>query len=115
MQATIEYEPVVKKLLEKSEQGRLNWEKSRYGGFYCEIEGRYTFRSNETDNGYQLTMKDSEQDVIFSVTGEQAVVYDDPKKEELFNMLRDIFELARKKALNVDEKIATATGLLDRI
>jgi hypothetical protein len=30
-------------------------------------------------------------------------------------MLRDLYELARNKALNVDEKLATATGLLDRI
>jgi len=114
MQATIEYEPIVMKLLEKSEQGRLNWERGM-GGFFCKIERQYTFASTETDDGYELTMVDSAGDVIFSITGERAIVYDDPKKEELFNMLRDIYELARKKALNVDEKIATATGLLDKI
>jgi hypothetical protein len=116
MQATVEYEPIVKKLLEKSEQGRLNWEKSPLGGFFCEIEGEYTFESKRIEDGYELTMDDSGGDVIFSsISGEEAIVYDDPKKEELFNMLRDLYEFARKKALNVDEKIATATGLLDRI
>ena len=115
MQATIEYEPVVTKLLEKSQQGRLNWEKRGWREFACEIEGQYTFASTETEDGYGLTMKDSFGDVIFSISSEEAIVYDDPKKEELFNMLRDLHELARKKALNVDEKIATATGLLDKI
>jgi hypothetical protein len=60
-------------------------------------------------------MLDSEGNELFSITGEEAVLYGDPKKEELFNMLRDIFELARKKAFKVDEKIATAAGLLDKV
>jgi hypothetical protein len=115
MQATIEYEPVVTKLLEKSQQGRLDWGKQGRGEFVCEIDGQYKFTSRLTDDGYGLTMRDSEGDVIFSVAGEEAVLYDDPKKEELFNMLRDIYELARKKALNVDKKIATAAVLLDKV
>jgi hypothetical protein len=138
MQATVEYEPIVRKLLEKSEQGRLSWEKGelpidvfsnssyvRFAGvtliqprpkiFHCAVEGRYIFQSRKTDQGYQLTMLDSDGNELFSITGEEAVVYDDPEKEKLFGMLRDIFELARKKALNVDEKIATAAGLLDKV
>jgi hypothetical protein len=130
MQATVEYEPLVKKLLEKSEQGRLNWEKiePRVGPylpvegiepdppyFACALEGQAFFQSRRTDQGYQLIMKDQKGNELFSITGEEAVLYDDPKEEELFKMLRDIYELARKKALNVNEKIATAVGLLDRI
>lgn len=138
MLATVDYEPIVKKLLEKSEQGRLNWEEgdlpvdkfinssyTQFAGvtvikprpkvFHCTVEGRYVFQSRRTDQGYQLTMLDSEGNELFSISGEDAVLYDDPKKEVLFNMLRDIFELARKKALNVDEKLATATGLLDKV
>ncbi|MGA3165317.1 MAG: hypothetical protein ABSF14_04280 [Terriglobia bacterium] len=115
MQATVEYEPIVRKLLEKSEEGRLNWEKKRWGGFSCTIEEQYTFNAVKTADGYQLTMMDSQGDEMFSIAGEEAVVYDDPKKEELFTTLRDLYELARKKALNVDEKIATAAGLLDKV
>ena len=130
MQTTIEYEPIIRKLLEKSEQGRLNWVEARrreetHGMilgpveppiyFTCTVEGQYTFDSERTDEGYKLTIKDSGGVEFFSITGEQAVVYDDPKKEELFNMLRDLYELARNKALNVDEKLATATVLLDKI
>jgi hypothetical protein len=136
MQATVEYEPIVKKLLEKSEQGRLNWERGelpadslgltplRWGPmqpqprptiFHCEIEGRYTFQLRKIDQGYELVMLDSDGQEMFSIMGESAVVYDDPAKQELFEMLRSIFELARKKALNVDEQIAAATTLLDKI
>jgi hypothetical protein len=115
MQATIDYEPVITKLLEKSRQGRLNWEKGEWREFVCKIEGQYTFASKRTDEGYALTMRDSEGNVILSISGEQAVVYDDPKKEELFNMLRDLHVLARKKALNIDEKLASAALLLDNI
>ena len=130
MQPTIEYEPLVRKLLEKSQQGRLNWEEARrreetHGMllgpveppiyFTCTVEDQYTFESEKTDEGYKLTIKDSEGVEFFSITGEEAIVYDDPKKEELFNMLRDLYELARYKALSVDEKLATATGLLDKV
>ncbi len=117
MEATVDYEPVVAKLLEKSQQGRLNWERgfSRRASFTCAIEGGFTFESEKGDDGYQLTMKDPEGNEIFSITGEEAVVYDHPKKEELFNTLREIYDLARKKALNIDEKLATAAGLLDKV
>jgi hypothetical protein len=115
MQATVAYEPFVRKLLEKSEQGRLNWEKNRFGGFGCSIDGQYTFKAARTDEGFRLSMMDSEGDEMFSVSAEEAIVYDDPEKENLFRMLRDLYELARKKALNVDEKIATAAGLLDKV
>ena len=131
MQATVAYEPFVKKLLEKSEQGRLNWVERRRPEvdshamllgrvdsltyFTCTVEGEYTFESERTDEGYKLTIKDSKGVEFFSITGEQAIVYDDPKKEELFSMLRDLYELARNKALNVDEKLATAAVLLDKI
>jgi len=115
MEATIDYEPIVTKLLEKSREGRLNWEKDPLGQFACRIEGEYVFTSKTTEDGYGLTMEDSEGNVIFSITAEQDVVFAEPKQEELFNMLRDIYQLARKKALNVDEKIATAAGLLDRV
>jgi hypothetical protein len=115
MQATIEYEPIVAKLLEKSQQGRLNWEKRGWAEFACAIERQYRFTSTATSDGYELKMEDSEGNVIFSITGEQAVVYDDPKKEEVFNTLRDLYQLARKKALNIDEKLASAAVFLDSI
>lgn len=115
MQATVEYEPIVKKLLEKSEQRRLNWERTGWGTFRCTIEGQYTFSAGKTDGRYRLSMEDSQGDEMFSIAGEEAVVYDDPEKEKLYGTLRDLYELARKKALNVDEKIATAAGLLDKI
>jgi hypothetical protein len=115
MQATIEYEPIIRKLLEKSEQGRLNWEKTGWGSFRCTLEGQYTFNARKTDDGFRLSMDDSQGDEMFSIIAEEAVVYDDPEKEKLYSTLRDLYELARKKALNVDEKIAIAAGLLDKI
>jgi len=120
MQATVEYEPVVTKLLEKSRQGRVNWErrgvKNGWRQFECTIEGQYTFSLARTDDeGYELAMRDSERDIIFSVKSGSAIVYRDAKEAELASTLRDLYELVRKRALNVDEKIATATGLLDRI
>src|ERR1017187_626830 len=106
MQATVEYEPIVRKLLEKSEQGRLNWEKGELpvdvfsidfppfvGGvviqprprvFHCRVEGQYIFQSRRIDQGYQLTMLDSDGNELFSITSEEAVLFDEPKKEEVF-------------------------------
>ncbi len=112
MPAVLDYEPIIRKLLEKSEEGRLAWEKRNWP-FVCTIDGQYTFEVARDGDTYSLTMKDSMGEDIFSVSREQEVVYREPKDKELLGMLRDLYELARRKALNVDEKLATVSALLD--
>lgn len=114
MPAALDYEPIITKLIEKSEQGRLAWEK-RDWPFVCTVDDQYTFESARDGDTYHLTMKDKAGEVIFTVSAEEEVVFRNREKMELLKKLRDVYELARRKAFNVDEKLASVSTLLDRI
>ncbi len=59
-------------------------------------------------------MKDSGGDLIFQIDAHAQIVFDDPEKEAMFSLLRDLFELARRKALAVEQKLAEVSALLDK-
>ena len=64
---------------------------------------------------YYLTMFDAEGNEIFTASAEEEVVYDDTEKSEFVQKLARLFELARRKALDVVKKLSTAEKILDRI
>ncbi len=116
MPSVLDYEPIITKLLEKSEQGRLKWEKPRFSTYFeCTIDEQYRFKTERSGDGYLLRMEDKDGAEIFTVTAEEQVVFKSGEEEKLFEKIRDIHELARRKALNVDEKLATVTSLLDKV
>lgn len=118
--APVDYDPIIERLLEKSEEGRVPWEKGRYDGwFVCILEvgpGRvYTFQIEKAEDTFTLRMKDADGNEIFSVSAQEEVVFGPWEKQLLFNRLRDIFELARRKGLSVDQKLSEVASLLDAI
>jgi len=60
-------------------------------------------------------MFDAEENEIFAASAEEEVVYNDTEKSELVQKLARLFELARRKALDVVKKLSTAEKILDRI
>ena len=114
MQSTLEYAPVIEKLLDKSKQGRLPWETAHYRYFRCTLD-QYTFGISQTDSGYILNMQDSAHNEIFSLSAQDEVLFPSPEKERLYNELSELYELARRKALKVDEKLAGVSALLDKV
>jgi hypothetical protein len=114
MPSTLEYLPVIEKLLGKSRQGRLPWETAHYRQFRCTLD-QYTFAVSQTDSGYSLNMLDSDQNEIFSINVQDEVLFMKPENETLYNELTELYELARRKALKVDEKLAGVSALLDRV
>ncbi len=117
----LEYNAIIEKLLEKTRAGRVPWED--YGGneFRCDLSEdlpggeKYTFEVSKSDDRYALTMRDSRYRAIFSVVAQEEIVYTDPAKEEIFDSLSELYELARRKGLHIPEKLANVVGLLDRI
>jgi len=112
MSVALDYEPIVRKLLDKSQEGKIAWEKDydpygqpRPGHLVCGLQEN-RFEIVQVEDTYVLRMKDSEGDVIFQVDAQDEIVFDDPKKREMFTLLYDLFELARRKALAVDQKLA---------
>jgi hypothetical protein len=110
----LQYEPIIDKLLEKTKAGRVPWEDYGQNEFRCDVD-QYKFHVWKFDDGYGLRMEDERQRVLFSVRAEEEIIYLQPEKERAFQLLSDLFELARRKALNVPDKLAGVAQLLDKI
>jgi hypothetical protein len=110
----LQYQPIIEKLFEKTASGRVPWEENGQDKFRCDLD-QYKFFVWRSDDGYGLRTEDEFQRVLFLVRAEEEIIYRDPEKERLFQLLSDMFELARRKALNVPDKLAGVAQLLDRI
>jgi hypothetical protein len=113
MPSTLDYAPVIEKLLDKSRQGRLSWDKGYLKDFRCTID-QYTFVVSAADSGYGLSMLDSDQNEIFSLNLQDEVIFSGENRR-LFDEVSELYELARRKALKVDEKLAGVSELLDKV
>jgi hypothetical protein len=117
------YEPVIERLLQRSEEGKLSWERAGAGALNDEFvstldfgAGRaYQFHIKKSDGAYVLRMTDAEQNEIFSLSADEKVVFGPWQKQVRFNQLREIFERARRKVFSVDQKLADVVSLLDAI
>ncbi len=122
MPPVIDYTPVVQKLLRRSEEDKVPWAKAGRNAFICRF-GRFdgqdsdpiTFEIASVEDTYILRMTDEFGDEIFSLSAQDEIVFGDQEKSKLFETLRDLYELARRKALGVNEKLAHASQLLDAI
>jgi len=116
-----EYKAIIQKLLEKTRAGRVAWAE---GGdqfqFRCNLSEdlpggeEYVVYIRTTENGYALRMA-VHQRILFSVAAEEEIVYRDPEKKEIFDILSELYELARRRALNIPERLASVAELLDRL
>jgi hypothetical protein len=114
MLAPIDSRPIVEKLFEKTAAGRISWE--GYGRrFTCTLEQEYTFEISKSDDAFALVMKDAGGNEIISEYQQEEIIFHDHARAELFDTLKELFELARRKALGVEEKVSGAVKLLDKI
>src|SRR5258708_1985272 len=114
----LEYRNVLQKLRDKTLEGRVAWGTVwRYRNrFECELDGRYKFAVWKDDDKYGVTMSESDgEDSLFSVEAEEQIRYPSEGKKEAYELLAEIFELARRSALDVPGKLATVANLLDKI
>lgn len=115
----LEYKEIAAKLLEKTKAGKLTWselEGRRSDTFYCDLDNQYTFSIWKEGDSYGLNMKpQSSSTVLFSIKEEEEIYFSDPRKKEMFELLSDLYELARRKALNLPDKLANVAELLDKI
>jgi len=110
----LETEPIIIKLLEKTRDGRVDW--GMWGdGYRCSLDEEYFFFIHKAEDSYVLSMNDRESNEIFQEVAREEIYYNDPRKEERVELFRDLFELARRKAVKVGEKIASAYSSLEKI
>jgi hypothetical protein len=115
----LEYKEIIDKLIEKTKAGKVTWSELEGHGsdqFYCDLENQYQFLSWKTGDTYGLTMREqSSSREFFSVKIEEEIYFSDPRRKQLFELLSDLYELARRKALNLPDRLANVAELLDKI
>ena len=122
----LDYQKILRKLLEKTKENRVDWHDQGGAYFRCELDKRYEFRVGKNDEGYVLRMSDIDagsgigsrigpDPILLEIDVEEEIYYSDPLEKEKFELLSDLYELARRKALNVPEKLSKLEELLDRI
>jgi hypothetical protein len=114
-----EYKQIIKKLLEKTRQRRVEWEKAFSNSFQCTVGsedgGFFSFRiSAGSDNEpLSLSMLDESHNTIFRATSNDLPT--SPEEEENSQMIEELYELARRQALKIEQKLELASILLDRV
>jgi len=119
--ATFEYLPGISKLLEKTKERKIEW-KGTYesAAFICALEGEYSFEiqkgKTSSGNSYRrLTMKDREQGEVFVAFAVYPTSTSSRENDDLFATLDQLFEQARRTALDVDKKVSDVSNILDKI
>jgi hypothetical protein len=116
-----EYLPVISKLLEKSKSRKIEW-KGTYDSmtFICALEGEYSFEieKGKSSNGNwyrKLIMKDREQGEVFVARAAFPTANSTNENDQLFQTLDELYEQARRTALDVDKKVNEISNILDKI
>jgi hypothetical protein len=112
-----EYKGIIKKLLEKTRQGKVDWEQTSYmGQFQCTLASAdtesFAFTVFSDEGRLALRMRDHDSNTIFLARSNDLPT--SPEEEEVSQMIEDIYDLARRQALKIDYKLEQAAALLDR-
>jgi hypothetical protein len=112
---------VVNKLLEKTKERKIEW-KGTYDSttFICAIEGEFSFEieKGKTTSGRgfrRLTMKDREDGEVFVERAIAPSTDTSMSQDRVWDILDDLYEQARRVALDIDKKVSDVTNLLDKI
>ena len=117
------FKEIVEKLRDRTRRGRVQWE-TLYGGFRSTVGD--TSRPNQQYFTFTLETvgQGSEPVRSFSMLDEKGheilrVISNDlptsAEEEETSTLLNELYEMARRQALKVDEKLESASTLLDRV
>lgn len=118
-----EYRGIIKKLLEKTRQRKVQWEQSGGDSFRCTLQSSdensfyfvssHSAGSNWESEAFRLRMSDQEGNVIFGAEANDLPV--SAEEEDASVMIQEIYELARRQALRIEQKLGLASTLLDRV
>lgn len=112
------YEPVIDKLVQKSEAGTLPWKPTfNENTFIVALEGEVTFEVTRLeDGGFAFVMKDKDGKKIIDMNSHKREVFHEDYVDEdrFFPTLGRLHEAARVTALEVDKKLDVAQHLLDK-
>jgi len=112
------YEPVIDKLIAKSEAGGVPWKPTyNENTFVAAIEGEVTFEISKSNyGGFDFQMKDKDDKKIIEMACHNRKKDEEGYEEDdrFFDKVRRLYDAARATALEVDKKLTVAEALLDR-
>jgi|SRR5208282_2160562 len=113
-----EYKEVIKRLLEKTRQRKVDWEQTSFmDSFRCTLAAAdadsFSFTVFGDEGGLGLRMSDQDNTTIFIARSNDLPT--SPAEEEVSNMIEEIYGLARRQALKIDRKLVAVADLLDRV
>ncbi len=117
-----EYKEVIKKLLEKTRQRKVDWEQAYLSSFRCTLPGgpesfhftiSHAVGSNFEPEAFTLRMSDQGENIIFEASTNDLPT--SPAEEEVSQMIEEIYDLARRQALRVEHKLEQASAILDQV
>ncbi len=112
-----EYKDIIGKLLEKTRQRKVEWQQEHESGFQCTVVAPNTdsflFRVFADERGPGLRMSDQDRNTIFYARSNDLPT--SPEEEEVSNMIEEIYGLARRQALKIEQKLILAADVLDRV
>jgi len=113
------YLPVVSKLLQRTSEGKIEW-KGTYESsiFICAVEGEFSFEIERTQTtrgawARRFTMKDAAGEEVFVMRAISPTSETSHENDKRWEMLDDLYERARRIALNIDKKVADVSKVLD--
>jgi hypothetical protein len=120
MPTDIDFLPIIEKLLARTREGKVAW-KGTYdsNAFLSVIEGGFAFQiENTTVNAFEsrrLTMTDPTSETVFKIRVTEPTQDTTQDNDKIFRVLEELWESARRAALDIDKKITEVSRILDNI
>jgi len=119
-----EYKGIIQKLLEKTRQKKVQWEQGEYAdSFRCTLQSNdadsfhfvssHSTGSNWESEEFRLRMSDQHENVIFAASANDLPT--SAEEEDVSLRIQEIYQLARRQALKIEQKLDLASTLLDRV
>jgi hypothetical protein len=107
-------EPVIRKLLEKTKAGKVDWLPSDEG-YQCSLGDNFRFFIRKIEDSYILSMEDEYQREIFKEVAREEIFDLDAADQEKVQIFKDLYEMARRIAVDAENKIDVAYSALEKI
>jgi hypothetical protein len=110
------YEQIINALVKKTKEGKLRWqETAQERTFLAAVKGQRTFEISQdwvdTTERIRLVIRDVDGrpfvEQVFNITG--------PRLDAIANEVRNLYECAKRIALDVDEKVDDTVQLLSQL
>ncbi len=119
MPSDIDFLPVMEKLLARTrERKELGKERGYSNTFVSVMRWFPRFRQNTTANRIEsrrLTMSDAASEMVFNVWAAEPSQDTTQDDDKIFRVLEELWESARRVALDIDRKIREVERMLDGI